>query len=219
MTFAGRMKSAAKRVTPRPLRRLIGDYLAQRWNARHAELPVEEIFSAIYRERRWGADFSSGDGSHTPSVVTPYVNAVAGFLRSLPCPPSVVDLGCGDFSVGEQLRPHCGAYVACDVVPDLIQRNKEKFAAAQVDFRCLDIIERDLPDGDIVFLRQVLQHLNNSQISRVVQKLYRYKFLVLTEHVPANPAFTPTVTNPPEVEPACRKVPASYSPNIHFCSK
>jgi hypothetical protein len=76
-----------------------------------------------------------------------------------------------------------------------------------------------LPDGDIVFLRQVLQHLNNSQISRVVQKLYRYKFLVLTEHVPANPAFTPTVTNPPEVEPACRKVPASYSPNIHFCSK
>lgn len=196
MTFVESMKSAVKRVTPRPLRRLIGDYLAQRWNARHAGLPVEEIFSAIYTEQRWGADFSSGDGSHNPSVVTPYVNAVAGFLRSLPRPPSVVDLGCGDFSVGKQLRPYCGQYVACDVVPALIQRNKEKFADAGVDFRCLDIIEDDLPNGDIVFLRQVLQHLNNAQISKVTQKLYRYKFLVLTEHIPANPNFSPNRDKP-----------------------
>jgi Methyltransferase domain len=124
-------------------------------------------------------------------VVTPYVNAARMFLDSLPCPPSGVDLGCGDFSVGEQLRPHCGRYVACDVVPALIQRNNEKFAAAHVEFRCLDIIEGDLPDGDIVFLRQVLQHLNNAQISKVTQKLYHYKFLVLTEHVPVDPGFPP----------------------------
>jgi hypothetical protein len=51
MTFAGRMKLAVKLITPRSLRRLVGEYLAQRWNAKHVELPVEEIFSAIYRER------------------------------------------------------------------------------------------------------------------------------------------------------------------------
>jgi SAM-dependent methyltransferase len=199
-SFVGKVKSAVKMVTPSPVRRFVGEYLAQRWNARHEGRPVEEIFSAIYRERRWGTksagDFSSGDGSHTPSVVLPYVNAVRTFLDSLPCPPSVVDLGCGDFSVGAQLRPHCGRYVACDVVPALIQRNKEKFASAQVDFRCIDIIEDDLPDGDIVFLRQVLQHLNNAQISKVVQKLHRYKFLVLTEHVPASPEFPPNRDKP-----------------------
>jgi hypothetical protein len=61
VTFAGRMKSAVKLVTPRPLRRLMGEYLAQRWNARHAQLPVAEIFTAIYQERRWGTD--SGDFS------------------------------------------------------------------------------------------------------------------------------------------------------------
>jgi hypothetical protein len=199
VTLAGKMKSGLKLVTPRPLRRLVGEYLAQRWNARHEELPVEEIFSAIYRERRWGADsgdFSSGNGSHTPSVVAPYVNAVAGFLQSLSSPPSVVDLGCGDFSVGKQLLPYCGRYVACDVVPALIERNKEKFTAAKVELRCLDIIDHDLPDGDIVFLRQVLQHLNNAQILRIVPKLYRYKFLVLTEHLPANTAFQPNLDKP-----------------------
>jgi SAM-dependent methyltransferase len=118
------------------------------------------------------------------------------FLASLPSPPSVVDLGCGDFHVGAQLRPYCGRYVACDIVPALIERNKKEFAAGQVDFRCVNIIQDDLPDGDIVFLRQVLQHLNNAQILRVVQKLYRYKFLVLTEHLPAKTHFPPNRDKP-----------------------
>jgi SAM-dependent methyltransferase len=194
------LKSALKKITPAPIRRHLGEYLAQRWNAQQAGKPVEEIFSAIYREKRWQAnsneDFSSGSGSRTQNVVAPYIKAVQTFLASLPTPPSVVDLGCGDFHVGEQLRPHCARYIACDIVPALIERNKEKFATAQVDFRCLNIIEDDLPPGDIVFLRQVLQHLNNAQIARVVPKLYRYKFLVLTEHLPANPSFPPNRDKP-----------------------
>ena len=198
MTIVGKMKSAVKRATPRPVRRFVGEYLAQRWNARHEKMPVEEIFSAIYREQRWGksGDFSSGDGTHNPDVVQPYVEAVRKFLRSFAQPPSVVDLGCGDFHVGDQLRSCCGRYIACDVVPALIERNKEKFAAANVDFRCLNIIEDDLPEGDVVFLRQVLQHLNNAQILRIVQKLYRYKFLVVTEHIPAARNFSANIDKP-----------------------
>jgi len=193
--FVGKMKSAAKMVTPIPVRRFVGEYLARRWNARHEGRPVEEIFSAIYREGRWGkqldGDIASGDGSHTPTLVLPHVNAVRKFLESLPSQPSVVDLGCGDFNVGKQLRSYCGRYVACDVVSALIQRNKHKFAGMDVDFRCLDIINDDLPPGDVVFLRQVLQHLSNAQILSVVPKLYRYNFLVLTEHVSKKPGFTP----------------------------
>jgi hypothetical protein len=192
-SFVGKLRSAVKLVMPSPFRRIAREYLSHRWDAKYNGRPVEEIFSAIYRERKWGtdSDCSSGTGSHVESVVLPYVDAVRGFLRSLPSPPAVVDLGCGDFNVGKQIRPYCGSYVACDVVPALIQRNKDKFAAMKVDFRCIDVIDDDLPDGDIVFLRQVLQHLNNAQILKVVHKLYRYRFLVLTEHVPTNLAFPP----------------------------
>jgi hypothetical protein len=42
------------------------------------------------------------------------------------------------------------------------------------------------------FVRQILQHLNNAQILRLVPKLYRYKFLILTE-LPANTAFQPNL--------------------------
>lgn len=194
-SFVGKLRSAVKVVMPIPLRRIAREYLSHRWDAKYDGRPVEEIFSAIYRERKWGTksdrDYSSGTGSRFESVVLPYVNAVRGFLQSLPSPPSVIDLGCGDFDVGQRLRPYCGRYIACDVVPFLIQRNNDKFAGSNVDFRCIDIIEDDLPDGDIVFLRQVLQHLNNAQILKVVHKLYRYKFLVLTEHVPTNSGFPP----------------------------
>jgi Methyltransferase domain len=193
MSFVDKLKPAVKRVTPAPLRRFARNYLAQRWDAKYEGRPVKEIFSAIYREGRWGTEgeFSSGSGSHHPAAVGPYLDAVRKFLRSQPYPPSAVDLGCGDFNIGKELRPYCSGYIACDVVPALIQSHKDRFAGMQVEFRCLDIIEDDLPAGDIVFLRQVLQHLNNSQILRVVQKLDRYKFLVVTEHLPSNSGFPP----------------------------
>jgi len=191
----GKLKSAVKRVIPRPLRQMASEYLSQRWDAKTGKLPVGEVFSSIYREQKWGAksggDFFSGSGSHDPSLVSPYVNAVRAFLQSLPSPPSVADLGCGDFNVGSQLRPYCGRYIACDVVPALIERDKKMFAEAGVDFCCLNIIDEELPDADVVFLRQVLQHLSNAQIASVIPKLYRYKYLVLTEHIPPQPGFPP----------------------------
>lgn len=197
MSFVKKLRSATMALVPSPLRQMAREYLSKRWEKQYEGRPVEEIFAAVYAERKWGtefeSDFSSGTGSHDNNVVTPYVRAVRQFLESQPSPPSVVDLGCGDFYVGQQLRPLCGHYIACDVVPALIQRNKSRFLKAQVDFRCLDIIDGDLPEGDIVFLRQVLQHLNNAQILRVVNKLDRYKFLVLTEHVPVAPDFPPNL--------------------------
>ena len=42
-----------------------------------------------------------------------------------PLPPgAVVDLGCGDFTVGSKIRPLCGAYVACDVAAPVIAWNQ-----------------------------------------------------------------------------------------------
>jgi hypothetical protein len=156
-----------------------------------------EVFSEIYERRIWGGDasrdFDSGAGSHDPTVVAAYVDAVTRLASAIGRTLDAVDLGCGDFNVGSQLRHLFGGYVACDVVPSLIERNRAVYAALGVDFRCLDIVADDLPPGDIVFVRQVLQHLSNADVQRLVEKLHPYKFLVLTEHVPARPGFAPNV--------------------------
>ncbi|MDX1365447.1 MAG: SAM-dependent methyltransferase, partial [Arenibacter latericius] len=42
----------------------------------------------------------------------------------------------------------------------------------------------NLPIGDCVLLRQVLQHLSNAEVQSILVKLHIYKYLILTEHLP-----------------------------------
>ncbi len=100
------------------------------------------------------------------------------------------------FQYWKAATPLLRKYIACDVVPGLISRNQEKFSDADVDFRCLDITQRDFPDAEVALLRQVLQHLSTVQILQVVPSLYRYRFLVVSEHLPVEPDFRPNVEKP-----------------------
>jgi hypothetical protein len=45
-----------------------------------------------------------------------------------------------------------------------------------------------------VFIRQVLQHLCNDEIGRIIAQLQnKYKYLVLTEHLPSSSSFQPNI--------------------------
>ena len=149
--------------------------------------PTKRAMEQIYEKNLWGgkkADFYSGEGSHHPEIVNPYIVAVSSFLTSFKNPLTVCDLGCGDFNVGKQLVNHTKKYVAVDIVPSLIARNKETFKAPNLEFQCLDIAETNLPAGDCAILRQVLQHLSNAEIQSIVNQLAAYKYIILTEHLP-----------------------------------
>jgi hypothetical protein len=166
---------------------------AARIDARFSQLPPADIFGEIYRRRLWGgtsvADYCSGEGSHNEAILRPYVQAVRAFLEGFDLKPDVADLGCGDFNVGSRVRDACARFVACDVVAGLIDRNSGRFAGLDVSFSQLDITASALPEADVAFLRQVLQHLNNQQIASVVRKLGQYSWVVVTEHVPRNRNF------------------------------
>lgn len=141
---------------------------------------------SIYSEKRWGGkkhDFYSGIGSHAPEIIVPYVNRVSEFLRGFAEKPLLCDLGCGDFNVGRQLVAHSSGYIGVDIVEELIARNKTKFKQDQLEFRCLNIVDDELPTADCVLLRQILQHLSNAAILKVLNKLGSYKYLIITEHV------------------------------------
>ncbi len=159
---------------------------------------AQETFSRVYEGGYWGRSkepgekYYSGPGTHKDEAVALYVSAVNGFLQSLGVKPDVVDLGCGDFAIGSRIRPFCGKYIAADVVEGLIERNRKRYANDNVDFRALDIVNDDIPGADVVFLRQVLQHLSNSDIEKVAAKLPgRYRYLVLSESLPRVEGFVP----------------------------
>ena len=154
---------------------------------RNVQRTPREVFSEIYREKKWGGTgpFCSGSGSATDSIVGPYVATIGACLRAFGTEkPKVVDLGCGDFSVGSQLINDCSEYVGVDVVPELVQHLQESAGVGRVRFVCLDIVQDELPPGDVCLIRQVFQHLSNEQISRVLAKLDRYRTVFVTEHYP-----------------------------------
>jgi SAM-dependent methyltransferase len=187
------IKGAVKAVVPSSVVVARRRWLLKRTEARFRDSSNAEIFSTVYEKRHWGrtddGGFSSGDGSHAPAIYEPYVAAVRDFFATLPAEPDVVDLGCGDFNVGRLIRPYCANYVAGDVVAAMIERNRQLPDAADVDFRCLDIAKDPLPEGEVVMIRQVLQHLSNADIARVLPKLRAYRYAIVTDHQPAG-AFT-----------------------------
>jgi hypothetical protein len=149
--------------------------------------PTKAVMTQVYDMKLWGGkafDFYSGAGSHNPKIINPYLNALTTFLESFSTPIVVCDLGCGDFNIGKHLVKHTKNYIAIDIVEKLIRRNKKLYKEDNLEFLCLDISKDELPSGDCIILRQVLQHLSNVEIQKIVQKLYAYKYIVLTEHVP-----------------------------------
>ena len=155
--------------------------------------PTKAAMEQVYDRNLWGSNdskFYSGEGSHQPEIIKPYIEVITAFLKSFKNRLTVCDLGCGDFNIGKQLVEHTKKYIAVDIVENLIAHNKETFKVNHLEFYCLDIAKDNLPSGDCVILRQVLQHLSNVEIEAIVNKLTRFKYVFLTEHLPKGD-FTP----------------------------
>jgi SAM-dependent methyltransferase len=181
----GWARRAVKPLVPARLRAWRRRRIDARRQERFAEVPVRATFARIYAENVWGGTrgaFYSGPGSDGAPAAG-YVAMVCAFVREAGI-GSIVDLGCGDFRVGARLA-ECGAeYTGVDVVAELVARNAAEFGRRDVRFECRDIIADELPAGDLCLIRQVLQHLSNAEIARVLENCRRYAYVIVTEHVP-----------------------------------
>jgi Methyltransferase domain len=187
----GQVKRWIKGIAPKEAVRAYHRFRRAAEHSRNSGRTPEEVFSEIYRKGIWGGaetqPFYSGTGSSIQSVVEPYVAALSKYLSSLPeGSRRVVDLGCGDFTIGRQLLPFCSSYVGVDVVPDLIHHLTSQVTDPRARFVRADMIEEQLPPGDVCLVRQVLQHLSNAQIAKVLGKLGQYNTVFITEHYPAD---------------------------------
>ena len=152
------------------------------------------IFSNIYKNNIWGGKgYYSGFGSHDKAAVQGYIKAVRDYLRTTSIgEKTAVDLGCGDFNIGGGIYSFFDQYTAADLVPGLIERNKKKFVGKNLEFINLDITCDPLPIARVAFLREVMQHMSNEDISSLLPKLARYEYVIITEVVPVGP-FTPNL--------------------------
>jgi SAM-dependent methyltransferase len=150
-------------------------------------------FRSVYRRAQWGKDgrsrFFSGIGSRGEPAAR-YADTLSAVIelvmRGREIPITIVDLGCGDFSVAAELLARLPPvrYLGCDVVPELIRDNQTRYGSDRIAFKVIDIVSEDLPDGDICTVRQVLQHLPNLDIMHILKKLRKYEQIYVTEGQP-----------------------------------
>ncbi|MGV8833285.1 MAG: class I SAM-dependent methyltransferase [Devosia sp.] len=146
----------------------------------------QQVFDQIYRAKTWKGpgEISSGLGS-LPNNSQQYEDAVVAYVQDHGI-RTIVDVGCGDFQVSERILrrlPDIVHYTGVDVSTVAIEHNQRKFANERVSFQVLDAASAPLPSGDLVLVREVLQHLPNADISKILSKLDEFPHALITNTV------------------------------------
>ncbi len=152
----------------------------------------EEIFTEIYNKNLWGKapdgrQYCSGFGTIDPNVEK-YIEILKNFINEFEI-KSIFEIGCGDFTVMKSVLSQSDIrYTGSDIVKSLIAYLTASYGNENVRFIHMDAINSEkYPVADLCIIRQVLQHLSNAQISEIIRKTKKYKFVIITEHVPLNP--------------------------------
>lgn len=140
---------------------------------------LTNTFEDIYRQDRWTN--GSGPGS-APSSTIEYRAFIERFIKENEV-RSVTDLGCGDWQFSKLIDWTGVEYTGFDIVDFIIERNVRDYGADNVRFQLLTDIA-DLPGGDLLLCKEVLQHLPNAMIADYLDQFRRkYKFTLITNAI------------------------------------
>ena len=177
-----------KKLTPSPVRKYLRKVRDKKVAQEFSGLSNAEVFEKIYEEKRWGTSdikdrkYSSGDGTRDKEIVGKYIDAVTVFLSKKEGLKSGLDLGCGDFSVGAAFCSLFEDYQAMDVAKNVIKENKAIYKSKNVRFSVLDLSSGQIPSTDVILVRQVLQHLSNTEIKKFIKNIEgKFQHLIVTE--------------------------------------
>lgn len=150
-----------------------------------SEDSAQAVFTKVYDEAHWGRNERGEGYSGTGSLVrfaSEYMIYLQNFLSEKNI-QSVVDIGCGDWEFSKYVDWKDIAYKGLDVVPSVIDKNIKNFSSPSVSFACVDVIHSDLPIGDLMLCKDVLQHLTNSDILALIKQIGKYKYCLITNDV------------------------------------
>lgn len=151
---------------------------------------LRDAFSAIYEGNLWGnAESLSGHGS-TLAETEALRSQLPALLRELEV-RSFLDCGCGDChwiqhtTMAENIR-----YLGVDVVPALIEHNRQRFSDRGWLFEVADASSDALPHADLILSRDCWIHLSFHYIHASLANFRRTgaRYLLTTTYrgLPAN---------------------------------
>lgn len=129
---------------------------------------MKAIFESIYRGNLWGGRQSrSGSGSDLEETGV-LIEELPRLFKDLKV-RSILDIPCGDFNWFRKIDLGDIEYIGADIVPQIITDNTNKYP--EIDFRVLDVVKDELPKVDLIFVRDCLGHLSNSDTREALRNI------------------------------------------------
>jgi SAM-dependent methyltransferase len=146
----------------------------------------EERFETIYREKLWGTNEEgegfSGGGSILEAAL-PYYEYIKDFIRNNNI-KSVVDLGCGDWTLSKHMDWTGIDYVGYDVVKSVIEKNIKNYASDNIRFVNANFLNVEIPSADLMICKHVLQHIPNRDVFIFLNLLSKFKHCLILDAMP-----------------------------------
>ncbi len=137
---------------------------------------LEEYFCNVYANCLWGP--GSGVGS-IPKNTVHYRRVLKTLLTELGI-RTVLDIGCGDWQLGNLVPWGDIGYTGIDIVPDLVAANQERYGSPRRRFMHGNALEMALPPADLLILKDVMQHWLPEEILHFLPQLDRYRYSLIT---------------------------------------
>jgi 2-polyprenyl-3-methyl-5-hydroxy-6-metoxy-1,4-benzoquinol methylase len=145
-----------------------------------------ERFERIYKEKLWGENEQgegfSGGGS-LMEAAEPYYQYLVQFLHDHEI-KSVVDLGCGDWTLSKHIDWSGIDYVGYDVVQSVIDKNRVSYANNHIHFISGNFLTANIPEADLLICAHVLQHMPNQDVAAFVKLLPKFKYCLILDAMP-----------------------------------
>jgi len=152
-----------------------------------------KVFTEVYETNQWGDNHnpnyegSSGVGSKLWYNKNTYIPFIRNFLINNKI-NSVVDLGCGDFLIGEEIYKDMNLnYIGYDAYKGVIDYNNDKFKKHKnfhfihSDFTLVKE-RKNIKYADLCIIKDVLQHLPTKIIIKFmdyITKTHKFKYILL----------------------------------------
>ncbi len=151
---------------------------------RYGDLYMERIFTRLYRDNVWGDPESVSGESSTLSATEALRRELPGLLRRLGV-KSLLDAPCGDLNWMRRIDLDGIAYIGADVVPELVETNRQLHGGPHRSFIHLDVTKNDIPKADVILCRDLFIHLSFAHAFAAIENFKRSgsQYLLTTTHL------------------------------------
>jgi len=143
-----------------------------------------DVFVEIYERNLWESGESrSGIGSE--AVATENIRRHLPVILERFSIASILDAPCGDFNWMRLVALPTGvSYLGWDIVPQVIDTNREKYVDSQHEFALANMLTDRFPRVDLMMCRDCLFHFSHADIRRTLQNYVaaNIPFLFTTTH-------------------------------------